>query len=159
MTAEQASVRLRRTIFARPAEVYRAWLEPDLLRWWLAPLGFTVTHVEVERARRWPLLGLGAGRVRRDRRLRLRAGRAHHQPAARLPLALRGLGRRRSAAAGLAPDGLPAQNVGQRHEAPLIHDGLHALAPRERREPPARLPSHVPREELGEIWNQYKAVG
>ena len=48
MTAERAAVRLRRTIFATPDRVYRAWLDPDLLRRWLAPPGFVVTRVEVD---------------------------------------------------------------------------------------------------------------
>jgi RNA polymerase primary sigma factor len=47
-TAERAAVRLRRTIFATPDHVYRAWLDPDLLRRWLAPPGFVVTRVEVD---------------------------------------------------------------------------------------------------------------
>lgn len=48
MTAEQTAVRLQRTIPAPPDRVYRAWLDPDLLRRWLAPTGFTVTRVEVD---------------------------------------------------------------------------------------------------------------
>ena len=48
MTAERAAVRLRRTILATPDRVYRAWLDPDLLRRWLAPPGFVVTRVEVD---------------------------------------------------------------------------------------------------------------
>jgi uncharacterized protein YndB with AHSA1/START domain/DNA-binding transcriptional ArsR family regulator len=48
MTAEQAAVRLHRTIPAPPERVYRAWLEPDLLRRWLAPGSFEVTRVEVD---------------------------------------------------------------------------------------------------------------
>jgi uncharacterized protein YndB with AHSA1/START domain len=39
-------VRLQRTISAPPHRVYRAWLEPDLLRRWLAPGEMTVTRVE-----------------------------------------------------------------------------------------------------------------
>jgi uncharacterized protein YndB with AHSA1/START domain len=48
MTTEQAVVRLQRTIPAPPDRVYRAWLEPDLLRRWLAPPGLEVTRVEVD---------------------------------------------------------------------------------------------------------------
>jgi uncharacterized protein YndB with AHSA1/START domain len=48
MPAQQAVVRLQRTIAAPPHRVYRAWLEPDLLRRWLAPAGLTVTRVEVD---------------------------------------------------------------------------------------------------------------
>jgi uncharacterized protein YndB with AHSA1/START domain len=39
-------VRLQRTISAPPSRVYRAWLDPDLLRRWLAPGEMTVTRVE-----------------------------------------------------------------------------------------------------------------
>jgi uncharacterized protein YndB with AHSA1/START domain len=48
MTAEQAVVRLHRTIPASPERVYRAWLEPELMRRWLAPGGLEVTRVEVD---------------------------------------------------------------------------------------------------------------
>ena len=42
------AVRLQRTIPAPPDEVYRAWLDPGLLRRWLAPGGLEVTHAEVD---------------------------------------------------------------------------------------------------------------
>jgi uncharacterized protein YndB with AHSA1/START domain len=42
------AVRLDRTIPAPPAAVYRAWLDPDLLRRWLAPGGLEVTRAEVD---------------------------------------------------------------------------------------------------------------
>lgn len=48
MAAERAVVRLQRTIPAPPDRVYRAWLEPDLLRRWLAPAGLAVTRIEVD---------------------------------------------------------------------------------------------------------------
>lgn len=48
MTPERAVVRLQRTIPAPPEQVYRAWLDPDLLRRWLAPAGLTVMRAEVE---------------------------------------------------------------------------------------------------------------
>jgi uncharacterized protein YndB with AHSA1/START domain len=48
MTAEPAVVRLHRTISAPPDQVYRAWLDPDLLRRWLAPGGLEVTRAEVD---------------------------------------------------------------------------------------------------------------
>jgi uncharacterized protein YndB with AHSA1/START domain len=48
MTEAQIVVRLVRTIPAPPARVYRAWLEPDLLRRWLAPGGLEVTRAEVQ---------------------------------------------------------------------------------------------------------------
>jgi len=41
-------VRLQRTISAPPHEVYRAWLNPELLQRWLAPGGITVKRAEVE---------------------------------------------------------------------------------------------------------------
>jgi len=41
-------VRVERLIPASPEEVYRAWLDPDLLRRWLAPGGMTVERAEVE---------------------------------------------------------------------------------------------------------------
>jgi uncharacterized protein YndB with AHSA1/START domain len=48
VTAEHAVVRLHRTIPAPPERVYRAWLDPDLLRRWLAPGSLEVTRVEVD---------------------------------------------------------------------------------------------------------------
>jgi uncharacterized protein YndB with AHSA1/START domain len=42
------AVRLERVIPAPPREVYRAWLDPDLLRRWLAPGGITVKRAEVD---------------------------------------------------------------------------------------------------------------
>jgi uncharacterized protein YndB with AHSA1/START domain len=48
MTDELPAVRLQRRIPAPPHEVYRAWLEPELMRRWLAPASFTVTRVEVD---------------------------------------------------------------------------------------------------------------
>ena len=47
-TAQPATVRLERVIPAPPREVYRAWLDPDLVRRWLAPGGITVKRAEVE---------------------------------------------------------------------------------------------------------------
>jgi len=41
-------VRLHRLIPASPHQVYRAWLEPQLLRRWLAPAGLEVTRIEVD---------------------------------------------------------------------------------------------------------------
>lgn len=41
-------VRLERTIPAPPDKVYRAWLDPDLLRRWLGPGGLEVTRAEVD---------------------------------------------------------------------------------------------------------------
>jgi uncharacterized protein YndB with AHSA1/START domain len=42
------AVRLTRTISAPPAEVYRAFLEPELVKRWFAPGGFEVLEVEVD---------------------------------------------------------------------------------------------------------------
>lgn len=42
------AVRVERTFAAPPNRVYRAWLDPELLRRWLAPGENEVTHVEVE---------------------------------------------------------------------------------------------------------------
>ena len=44
----QPAVRLERTIPASPGQVYRAWLDPELLARWLAPRGYAVTRAEVE---------------------------------------------------------------------------------------------------------------
>jgi uncharacterized protein YndB with AHSA1/START domain len=48
MTAANPSVRLERTIAATPHQVYRAWLQPDLLRRWLAPGDLEVTRADVD---------------------------------------------------------------------------------------------------------------
>lgn len=48
MTTGQTAVRLERTIPATPHQVYRAWLEPELLRRWMAPGGLEVTRAEVD---------------------------------------------------------------------------------------------------------------
>ncbi len=42
------AVRLQRTIPARPHAVYRAWLDPDLVRQWMAPGSLEVERVEVD---------------------------------------------------------------------------------------------------------------
>ena len=42
------AVRLQRRIPAAPDEVYRAWLDPHLLRRWLAPAGLEVMRAEVD---------------------------------------------------------------------------------------------------------------
>ena len=42
------SVTLQRTIPASPATVYRAWLDPDLLLGWLAPVEYEAVRVEVD---------------------------------------------------------------------------------------------------------------
>ena len=45
---KHSAVRLERTIPASPHSVYRAWLEPSLLRRWLAPGGLEVKRVEID---------------------------------------------------------------------------------------------------------------
>jgi uncharacterized protein YndB with AHSA1/START domain len=45
--ANRVAVRLERTIPAPPRDVYRAWLDPDLVRRWMAP-DFEVTRVEID---------------------------------------------------------------------------------------------------------------
>jgi uncharacterized protein YndB with AHSA1/START domain len=42
------SVRLQRTIPASPARVYRAWLDPDVLLRWAAPVVYDAVRVEVD---------------------------------------------------------------------------------------------------------------
>ncbi len=42
------SVKLQRTIPAPPATVYRAWLDPELIRRWAAPVGWEAVRVEVD---------------------------------------------------------------------------------------------------------------
>jgi uncharacterized protein YndB with AHSA1/START domain len=42
------SVRLQRILPAPPAEVYRAWLDPELLLRWSAPVEYDAVRVEVE---------------------------------------------------------------------------------------------------------------
>lgn len=45
--AKLPAVSLRRTIPAPPSRVYRAWLDPRMVRRWMAP-GFTAKKVEVD---------------------------------------------------------------------------------------------------------------
>ncbi len=48
MTEEHAVVRLDRIIPAPPHQVYRAWLEPEMLCRWMAPGSSEVTGAEVD---------------------------------------------------------------------------------------------------------------
>lgn len=48
VATKQPIVRIQRTISAPPGQVYRAWLDPDLLCRWMAPGDFTVTQAEVD---------------------------------------------------------------------------------------------------------------
>ena len=50
-TAEHATIRVERLIPAPPGQVYRAWLDPELLRLWMAPGSMTMARAEVEE---WP---------------------------------------------------------------------------------------------------------
>ena len=50
-STENAVVRVERTIPAPPGQVYRAWLNPELLRRWMAPGSMTMTRAEIEE---WP---------------------------------------------------------------------------------------------------------
>ncbi|HMJ35754.1 MAG TPA: SRPBCC domain-containing protein [Baekduia sp.] len=47
-TTHVPAIRLHRTIAAAPHEVYRAWLDPDILRRWFAGGGMAVARVEVD---------------------------------------------------------------------------------------------------------------
>jgi uncharacterized protein YndB with AHSA1/START domain len=47
-TDPQAVVRLHRTIAAPPDRVYRAWLDPELVRRWATPADLTVTGVDID---------------------------------------------------------------------------------------------------------------
>jgi uncharacterized protein YndB with AHSA1/START domain len=47
-TEPNAIVRLQRTIPATPDQIYRAWLDPDTLRRWMAPAGFENAGAEVD---------------------------------------------------------------------------------------------------------------
>lgn len=47
-STNETVVRLRRTIPATPEKVYRAWVDPDLLRRWLNPGELTTTRAEVD---------------------------------------------------------------------------------------------------------------
>jgi RNA polymerase sigma factor FliA len=156
----EAAVRLRRTIFATPDRVYRAWLDPHMLLRWFAPGGLAATRAEVgERVggsyRIW--LADDAGKFEcevlelvPDARIVLRwrfvAGGADEVRASesQLTISLR-------------------RASGDSTRVTLLHEGL---APLERPEPitvetaePPETTEHVPREELGEIWRQYKASG
>ncbi len=48
MSLMGTAVHLERTISAPPHRVYRAWLDPELLRRWCAPTGFEATSAEVD---------------------------------------------------------------------------------------------------------------
>jgi uncharacterized protein YndB with AHSA1/START domain len=47
-TTRSPAVRRERTIAAPPAAVYRAWLEPQILKQWLAPGGLELDRAEVD---------------------------------------------------------------------------------------------------------------
>jgi uncharacterized protein YndB with AHSA1/START domain len=47
-TATPPTIHLERLVAASPEQVYRAWLDPDLIRRWMAPGAMSVTRVEVD---------------------------------------------------------------------------------------------------------------
>jgi uncharacterized protein YndB with AHSA1/START domain len=47
-TTERPVVRIERTMAAPPAAVYRAWLEPDLVRQWMCPGDFEATDIQID---------------------------------------------------------------------------------------------------------------
>ena len=48
MQKEQHVVKLTRTIRAKPSAVYRAWLDPEKIRAWMAPGMFEASRAEVD---------------------------------------------------------------------------------------------------------------
>jgi uncharacterized protein YndB with AHSA1/START domain len=48
VTEQQRTLRVERTIPAPPDRVYRAWLEPEVVRQWMAPGDFRTTQVEID---------------------------------------------------------------------------------------------------------------
>lgn len=48
MKIDALVVRVNRTIPAAPERVYRAWLDPALIRSWFAPADFTVAGAAVD---------------------------------------------------------------------------------------------------------------
>jgi uncharacterized protein YndB with AHSA1/START domain len=48
VTGPSAAVHIERTIPASPAQVYRAWLDPELLTRWMAPGTYAITRAEVD---------------------------------------------------------------------------------------------------------------
>ena len=47
-TANQTIVRISRTIPATPHQVYRAWLDPEIISRWMAPGAYAASRVEVD---------------------------------------------------------------------------------------------------------------
>lgn len=48
MPTQTPTVRIQRFLRAAPHRVYRAWLDPDLVRRWMAPVEYDVTRSEVD---------------------------------------------------------------------------------------------------------------
>ena len=48
VNGQSAAVRLERTIPVSPMQVYRAWLDPEMLARWMSPGTYTVTRAEVD---------------------------------------------------------------------------------------------------------------
>jgi hypothetical protein len=131
MTAEaedRGIVRIERAIPAPPHRVCRAWLDPELVRPWLAPGRQEVTRVEIDDR---PGVGLPdlERRGRRDRRrLRLRTAGTGPRPQAGLPLWLRRPAAQARPVRRHAPDRqLPPRTSGAT-TVKLAHDRLYDLA-------------------------------
>jgi RNA polymerase sigma factor FliA len=169
MTGDDAIVTLRRTIFATPDRVYRAWLDPGVLCRWLAPPGFAVARVEIDersegRYRVWlrecwlpsgldpeaedfaPVpAGEGAG-VFECELLEL-------VPNRRIVLDWRNVSSRRervTISLRRASGEATRLTLLSESSAPRPQSTAHAAAE------PAE---HAPSQELAEIWRQYKASG
>ena len=126
------AVRLERVIPAPPHEVYRAWLDPALLRQWMAP-GLRRETRRGRRARGRPPPHLARGRGLRRGRLRVRDRRARPRRAHRLPVGLRRPRENRRTCVRLAPDDHAAGREGKCHDA----------------DPPARAPGRSRRRDAG----------
>ena len=63
MSTESTAVRVTRTIAAPPERVYRAWLDPELLKQWIAPRDRTAPRAEVQErpGGRWAVWHADAG--------------------------------------------------------------------------------------------------
>ena len=126
------AVHLERVLPAPPDRVYRAWLDPELVRRWMAPTGMQVTRVDVEERvggpyRVWHRTEDGeAGgfeceilELVPDRRLVFRWGFV-------------GPGANRRAGVRFGPDGLSGRRTGGTTRLTLVHeklDGLRAAMP------------------------------
>ena len=115
--AQPTAVRLERVIPAPPHEVYRAWLDPDLLRRWLAPGGITVRLAEVEARVGGQLSHLACRVGSRRRRVRVRDRRARTGRTHRLSVGIRRARENRGTGIRLGLDHYPACGAGRSDEA------------------------------------------